>query len=340
MSDLKAMLAALSTGRALAPAEAEAAFAALMDGVADDAQIGAFLMALKMRGEAIDEIVAGARALRARAQPVDAPPDVIDTCGTGGDGANTYNISTAAALIAAGAGAKVAKHGNRAVSSKSGSSQVLAALGVNIEAGAEVAARCIREAGVGFLYAPSHHAAMRHVASARRSLGMRSVFNLLGPLSNPAGATRQLVGVYDAALAEPMAKALNRLGATRAWVVHGEDGLDELTTTAPTHVVSLKDGALTRFTITPETTGLPVARLADLAGGGPERNAAAILSLLEGAEGPFRDIAVLNAGAALVVAGHAAELREGVALAAAAIDSGRARTTLSALVAVSNEPAP
>lgn len=340
MNDLKSLLGQLAAGRTLSSSEADTAFAALMDGAADDAQIGAFLMALKMRGETIDEIVAGARALRARAQPVDAPNDVIDTCGTGGDGASTFNISTAAALVAAGAGARVAKHGNRAVSSKSGSSQVLAALGVDIEAGAEVAARCIREVGVGFLYAPAHHAAMRHVAAARRSLGMRSVFNLLGPLSNPAGASGQLLGVYAADLVEPMAKALNRLGTARAWVVHGEDGLDELTTTGLTHVVSLREGALSRFTVTPENVGLPRARLEDLAGGGPERNAAAILSLLEGAEGPFRDITVLNAGAALVVAGHAAELREGVALATAAIDSGRAQAALSALVALSNEPAP
>lgn len=340
MKDLKPALAALADGRAMTDAEAEAAFNVIMDGRAEDAQIGAFLMALKMRGESVDEIIAGAEALRARTLKVVAPADAVDTCGTGGDGAATFNISTAAALAAAGAGVLIAKHGNRAVSSKSGSSQVLAALGVNIEASPDTVAECIREAGVGFLYAPLHHAAMAHVANARKALGMRTVFNLLGPLSNPAGTRRQVVGVFDRALVEPMAHALKALGAKKAWVVHGEDGLDELTTTAPSFVAALEHGEVTTFAVTPEDAGLARAGVDELRGGGPEENAAAITALLDGARGAFRDIVVLNAAAALIVADRAETLAEGAHKAAAAIDDGRARRALERLVAVSNGPAP
>jgi anthranilate phosphoribosyltransferase len=264
---------------------------------------------------------------------------VVDTCGTGGDAAGTFNISTAAALVAAAAGAKVAKHGNRAVSSKSGSSEVLAALGVNIEAKPDTVARCIDVAGVGFLYAPAHHAAMRHVAGARKALGLRTIFNMIGPLANPAGARRQLLGVYDPALLRPMAAALKELGAVRALVVHGSDGLDEITTTGPTRVAALADGEITELKITPEAVNIERADLADLKGGGPEDNAAAIRALLEGAPGPYRDIVVVNAGAALQVAELADTWEDGVAAAQAAIDDGRARETLRLLVETSNAAA-
>lgn len=338
MSALRPILAALAEGRALSEAEALAAFSAIMDGEAEEAQIGGFLMALRLRGETIAEITAGARALRARALTVAAPPEAIDTCGTGGDGAGTFNISTAAALVAAGAGAVVAKHGNRAVSSKSGSAEVLAALGVNVEATPQVVARCLKEAGVGFLFAPSHHAAMRRVAAARRALGLRTIFNMIGPLANPAGARRQLLGVYDRGLVRPMAEALLALGAERAWVVHGSDGLDELTTTGPSHAAILADGVIEERTITPEEAGLARARPEALRGGDPSANAAAITALLAGAPGAFRDIVVLNAAAALVAAGRAGELAQGAALARQAIDSGAAKQALAVLVAVSNEP--
>jgi anthranilate phosphoribosyltransferase len=333
---LKPVLAALAEGRPLTSEEAETAFRALMSGEALDAEVGAFLMGLRVRGESMTEIAAGATVMRERATPVVTEHDVVDTCGTGGDAAGTFNISTAAALVAAAAGAKVAKHGNRAVSSKSGSSEVLAALGVNIEASPEVVARCIDVAGVGFLYAPAHHAAMRHVAGARKALGLRTIFNMIGPLANPAGARRQLLGVYDPALLRPMAAALKELGAVRALVVHGSDGLDEITSTGPTRVAALAEGEIAELKITPEAVGIERASLHDLKGGGPEENAAAIRDLLEGAPGPYRDIVVLNAGAALQVAELADTWEDGVAAAQAAIDDGRAAETLRLLVVTSN----
>ena len=336
MTQLQPTLAALAEGRALTGVEAETAFNLLMDGAASDAEIAAFLMALRVRRESIDEIAAGARVLRARATPVTTSHDVIDTCGTGGDGASTHNISTAAAIVAAAAGARVAKHGNRAVSSKSGSSQVLAELGVNIEASPDVVARCIDVVGVGFLYAPAHHSAMRHVAGARKALGLRTVFNMIGPLSNPAGAKRQLLGVYDKALLVPMAEALRALGATSAWIVHGRDGLDELTTTEVSDVAALRDGQITMMEVTPESVGLTRAPLSDLAGGEPAENAAMIRAILHGERNAVRDIVVLNAAAALVVANLAEDLHAGIERAATAIDDGHANATLERLVAVSN----
>ncbi len=338
-ASLRSALARLADGETLSAAEAEAAFSALMDGDAEDAQIGAFLMGLRVRGESVEEIIAGARAMRARASGIEAAEDIVDTCGTGGDGAHTFNISTAAAIVAAGAGAKVAKHGNRAVSSKSGSSDVLAALGVNIECGPDIAARCVAGAGIGFLFAPAHHSAMRHVAGARRALGLRTIFNLLGPLSNPAGARRQLVGVYDRALIRPMAEALKGLGAQKAWVVHGRDGLDEITTTDSTDIAALEDGAVREFALSPDECGLQRARPEDLAGGDAQANADAITALLNGAPGAFRDIVVLNAAAALVVADLAEDVQAGAARAAASIDGGAAREALSQLVAISNSTA-
>ena len=336
MSAMKPALAALAAGRAPDAEAIISAFDALMDGAADPVEIGGFLIGLSAVGETPEALAAGARAMRARMTRVNAPDGAVDTCGTGGDAKGTWNISTAAALVAAGAGAVVAKHGNRAASSKSGSAEALAALGVNLEAGPDQVERCMREAGVGFLFAPAHHSAVRHVVPARKTLGLRTIFNLLGPLSNPAGARRQLLGVFDARWLEPMAEALRALGAERAWIVHGDDGLDELTTTGMSQVCALKDGAITRFTVTPEDAGLARAQLEDLRGGEPQENAQAITKLLSGETGPYRDIVLLNAAAALVIADKAGDLKDGVALAAQAIDDGRAAAALKRLCDISN----
>ncbi|MFQ5562905.1 MAG: anthranilate phosphoribosyltransferase [Parvularculaceae bacterium] len=324
------------SGDPLTRAEMRAAITLLLEGAASPVETAGFLIALRARGETVEEIAAAAEAMREKALKVDAPEDAVDTCGTGGDGAGTFNISTASALIAAGAGARVAKHGNKAATSKSGSSEVLAALGVKLDIPPAQITACIREANVGFMFAALHHGAVANVAPVRRELGVRTLFNLLGPLSNPAGARRQVVGVFAEDLAAPMAEALKRLGAESAWVVHGSDGLDELTTTGPSFVAKVWDGAVRTFSVTPEDAGLPRAQPEDLKGGGPEQNAAAIRRLLDGEAGPFRDIAVLNAAAALIVAGKAADLKEGAALAAAAIDDGRAKAALDKLVERSN----
>ena len=331
MADFKTLLGRIAGGETLTENQARAAFDVMMSGGATAAQTGAFLMGLRVRGETAEEIAGAARAMREKALKIAAPPGAIDTCGTGGDGKGTYNVSTAAALVVAGCGVPVAKHGNRAMSSRSGSADVLRALGVNVEAGAAAAAASLERAGFGFLMAPQHHAAMRHVAGARVELGTRTIFNLLGPLSNPAGAARQLVGVFDARWLEPLAEVLGKLGAERVWVVHGRDGMDELTTTGPSAVAELKDGAVSRFEVAPEDAGLPRADAAALAGGDPERNAAAIRALLDGERGAFRDIVLLNAGAALIVAGKAPGLKAGAARAAAAIDDGSARRVLERL---------
>ena len=292
---------------------------------------------MRLRGETIGEITACARALRREAVVLDHPYDVIDVCGTGGDGAHSLNISTAVAFVAAGGGLKVAKHGARAVSSKSGSSDVLTALGVNIAAGPKQQRRALDEAGVCFLFAPAHHGAMRHVMPIREELGFRTIFNILGPLANPAGAKRQVLGVFDGRWVEPLARVLGALGSTRAWVVHG-DGLDELTTTGASQVAEWREGAVRLFNVTPEAVGLPRATLADLRGGEPAQNAAAMRTLLDGETGSYRDIVLLNAAAAFLVAERAETLREGVALAAAAIDSGAAAGALAGLVTASNAP--
>ena len=339
MSAFRPFLAALAAGRPLPAADMRAAIDLLLDGAASDIEIAAFLMGLRARGETPAEIAAAAEAMRARAIRVDAPEDAVDTCGTGGDGANTYNISTAAALIAAGAGARVAKHGNKAASSRSGSSDVLERLGVNLGAPPAATSRAIREAGVGFMFAAYHHGAVKAVAPVRQALGVRTLFNFLGPLSNPAGARRQVMGVFDERFLTPLAEALRELRAHRAWVVHGRDGLDELTTTGPSYVAELKDGDIRRFEIAPEEAGLPRARPEDLKGGDPAENADALKRLLEGETGAYRDIAVLNAAAALVVADRAADLREGARLAEKAIDEGKALASLESLVRISNESA-
>ncbi len=336
MADIKSFIAKVAGGASLTQDEAYEVFAAMMDGDVTPAQIGAFLMALRVRGETVDEITGGARVMRERALRVAAPDGAIDTCGTGGDGSGSYNISTAVALVVASLGVPVAKHGNRALSSKSGSAEVLQALGVNIDLEAAVIERCLADAGITFMMAPRHHTATRHVAPVRVELGTRTIFNLLGPLSNPAGAPHQLLGVFDGRWVRPMAEVLRNLGATRVWVVHGEDGLDEITTTGATRVAELKDGVIREFTVTPEDAGLNRAAVADLKGGDPAHNAAALRALLDGKKGAYRDIVLLNAAAALIVAGKAEDLRQGVTLAAEALDSGAAKATLDRLVKVSN----
>jgi anthranilate phosphoribosyltransferase len=338
--DLKPFLAKAAAGERLSADEAEAAFAVIMAGQATGAQIGGFLMALRVRGETVEEIEGAVRVMRAKALRVAAPENAIDIVGTGGDARGTLNISTAAALVVAGAGVPVAKHGNRALSSKCGSADVLAALGLNLDADMRLIERSIAEARFGFLMAPRHHAAMRHVAGARIELGVRTIFNLLGPLSNPAGVRRQFSGAFSSAWIEPMARVLGNLGTERAWVVHGSDGLDELTTTGPSEVAELSGGVVHRFTVAPADAGLAQSRIEDLRGGDAATNAAAMRALLEGARSPFRDAVLLNAAAGLIVAGHCGTLRDGVAAAAEAIDSGSARSVLDRAVAMSTSTLP
>lgn len=336
MSDFKTLLAHVATGAPLNLAQARQAFEIMMSGDATPAQIGGFLMALRVRGETVDEITAAASVMREKVLRVDAPMDAIDTCGTGGDASGTFNISTAAAFVVAACGVPVAKHGNRALSSKTGSAEVLMALGVNIETSPELVSECVRKAGLGFMMAPRHHGAMKHVGPTRVELGVRTIFNLLGPLSNPAGTKRQLIGVFAKQWVEPLARVLGNLGAERAWVVHGSDGLDELTTTGPSYVAALENGQVRSFDIHPADAGLELAQPVDLLGGDSEANANAIRDLLAGHKGAYRDIVLLNAAAALIVAGKAADLKAGAALGADAIDSGKAALVLERLIAISN----
>lgn len=340
MTDLKTLLTIVANGQALSPDQAELAFDIIMSGNATPAQMGGFLMALRVRGETVDEIIGAARAMRAKMLTIEAPPGAVDTCGTGGDGRGTYNISTAAAIVVAACGVPVAKHGNRALSSKSGAADVLAALGVNVEADLALVQRELWEIGLCFLMAPRHHSAMRHVGPTRVELGTRTIFNLLGPLSNPARIKRQVIGVFSPHWVEPIAHVLNGLGHERAWVVHGADGLDELSTTGPSLVAELKEGSVSTFEINPEDAGLPRARLDDLKGGNAEHNAAALRAVLDGEAGPHRDIVLYSAAAVLVVAGKARDLKDGVAIAAGAVDGGGARETLARLVTLSSTPAP
>jgi anthranilate phosphoribosyltransferase len=336
MDSFKPYLAKVATGAPLSRDEARAAFETLLSGEVTPAQAGGFLMALRVRGEAPDEIVGAVQAMRGRMLAVHAPPGTVDIVGTGGDGAGSYNISTLAAIIVAACGVRVAKHGNRAASSKSGAADVLSSLGVRIGLDTPQLEICLAEAGLCFMFAQTHHASMRHVAPVRVELGTRTLFNLLGPLANPAGVTRQLLGVPSGAWMVPLTEALRDLGSERVWTVHGSDGLDEITTTGPSAVVALENGAIRHFTITPEEVGLPRARPEDLKGGDPGYNAAALRAVLDGARNPYRDIAVINAGASLVVAGAAPGLGDGVEQAAAALDSGAAKGALQRLVDVSN----
>jgi anthranilate phosphoribosyltransferase len=337
LADLRPALRKVAAGESLSETEAAHAFETIMSGGATEAQIAALLMGMRVRGETVDEIAGAARVMRAKALKVRAPAGAIDTCGTGGDAKGTHNISTCAAFVVAGAGVPVAKHGNRSISSRSGSADVLAALGVNIECGPETIARCIERCGLGFMFAPAHHAAMRHVAKVRSELGTRTIFNLLGPLANPADADYQIVGVFAEQWVEPIARVLGKLGAKRAWVVHGSDGLDELTTTGISHVAVLDAGEVSTFKVSPKNAGLPEAKPEDLTGGDATENAAHIRALLGGNRGPFRDIVLLNAGAALLLAGKAKSLRDGVTLAAESIDSGKALAALEALIKHSHD---
>ena len=335
--DLKPVLAKVADGNSLSADEAEGAFDIIMSGGATEAQIGAFLMALRVRGETVDEITGAVRTMRAKALAVKAPADAIDVVGTGGDGSGTYNISTAAAIVVAASGVPVAKHGNKALSSKSGAADVLTALGVNIDADMALVEKAIAEAGIGFLMAPRHHSAMKYVGPPRVQMGVRTIFNILGPLSNPAGVKRQFTGVFSRDWIEPMANVLNNLGCEAAWVVHGADGLDELTTTGPTYVAELKDGKVSTFEVNPEDAGLAKAKPEDLKGGDAAHNANALIAVIDGAPGAYRDVVVYNAAGSLIVAGKAKDLAEGAALAAAAIDDGRARGVLDKLIAITNE---
>ncbi|MEZ5877497.1 MAG: anthranilate phosphoribosyltransferase [Tepidamorphaceae bacterium] len=336
MTTMKDMIAKVATGESLSIKDARKAFDIMMTGEATPSQIGGFLMALRVRGETVDEITGAAETMRSKMLRVEAPDDAMDVVGTGGDGSGTYNISTATAFVVAATGVPVAKHGNRALSSKSGAADVLAALGINIELGPDKIAEAIREAGLGFMFAPMHHAAMKHVGPTRVELGTRTIFNLLGPLSNPASVKRALVGVFSRDWVEPVAHVLKQLGMERAWVVHGSDGLDEITTTGPTYVASLEDGKVTAFEIDPQAVDISLADPAYLKGAGAEHNATALRGVLNGDRGPYRDIVLMNAGAALLIAGKAKDLQAGVNLAAEAIDCGAALERLAKLVEVTN----
>ena len=335
--------------RDLSRIEAAAAMDAIMSGAATNAQIAAFLTALRMKGETVEELIGFAQVMRQKVVRIRTRGDevaaltgtdremLIDTCGTGGDATGTFNVSTATAFVVAGAGLRVAKHGNRSVSSLCGSADVVEALGINLELPPPRVSRCLDEVGLGFLYAPLLHTAMKHVMPARREMGIRTVFNMLGPLTNPAGANAQIIGVYAAALTEPLARVLAELGTVRAFVVHGADNLDEISNTGESQLSEVRDGTVRTFTVRPEDFGMPRAAIADLRGGDREQNAQIIRALLEGEPGPRRDIVLMNAAAALVAGGRARDLKDGVGLAAQSIDSGAARDKLQALVALSQQ---
>jgi len=338
MMSLKPILARLAAGETMTEREAEDAFGILMEGEATPAQIAGMLMAMRVRGETVAEMTGAVRAMRARMTAIDAPPNAIDLVGTGGDNVGTLNISTAAAFVAAGCGVPVAKHGNRALSSKSGASDVLGALGINLDLPIPALADVLRNVGMVFLAAPRHHAALRHAAGPRVELGTRTIFNLLGPLTSPARVKRQMTGAFAPQWLRPMAETLARTGTEHAWLVHGQ-GLDELTLAGPSNVVEVKDGQIREFTITPEDAGLPGAPVEALLGGTPAENAGALVALLQGVHGPYRDCVVLNAAAALVVAGETTDLRIAAQRAARAIDDGAAFAVLERLRAATNPAA-
>jgi anthranilate phosphoribosyltransferase len=337
MVEPKTLIGQVATGAELTRDQAAAAFDSMMSGEMTPSQMGGLLMALRVRGETVEEITGAVAAMRAKMLRVKAPPDAIDVVGTGGDASGSYNISTCAAFIVAGAGVPVAKHGNRALSSRSGAADVLGALGVKIDLAPEAIAGCIEQAGIGFMFAPAHHPAMKNVAATRVELGTRTIFNLLGPLSNPADVRRQMVGVFSRQWVEPLAQVLKNLGSDRAYVVHGSDGLDEITTSGPTTVAALENGTVRTFELSPEDVGLARVKPETLRGGDAQTNADALRAVLKGKAGPFRDVALLNAAAALVVAGKAKDLAAGVELGRKSIDSGAAEARLERLVAVSNE---
>ena len=332
MSDDLRPLIGLAADRPLTRAEAERAFEALFDGAATPSQMGGFLLALRTRGETVDEIAAAARVMVSKCNAVRAPEGAMDIVGTGGDGKGTLNISTATAFVVAGAGVPVAKHGNRNLSSKSGAADALTQLGINVMIGAEAVERALQSCGIAFMMAPMHHPAIRHVMPTRAELGTRTVFNLLGPLTNPAGVKYQLTGAFARAWIRPMAETLAALGSRSAWLVHGADGTDELSIAGPTWVAALENGAVREFEVHPEEAGLPVHPFEAVLGGTPEENAAALRALLDGRAGAYRDAVLMNAAAALVVAGRAADLKEGAAMARESIDSGAAKAKVAALV--------
>lgn len=336
MQTFKDFIAKAGDGNALSFDEARQAFEIILSGSATPSQLGGFLMALRVRGETVGEVTGAVATMRAKMLPVEAPADAIDIVGTGGDNSGSYNISTCTALVVAGCGVSVAKHGNRSLSSRSGSAEALAELGINIDIGPDRISDCIARAGIGFMFAPLHHSAMKHVGPTRVELGTRTIFNLLGPLSSPAGVKRQMTGVFDRKWVEPVAQALKELGSEKVWIVHGSDGMDEITTTGPTCVCELDGGALRTFEITPEDAGLPVARPEDLKGGSPAENAKALCGVLAGDQNAYRDVVLFNAAASLIVAGKVDTLKDGVAMAAHSIDSGSASDTLEQLVAASN----
>ncbi|MDT0452155.1 anthranilate phosphoribosyltransferase [Streptomyces hesseae] len=334
--EFKDLVRKVATGATLTRDESARAFDLMMAGRATPSQMGGLLMAMRMRGETVEEITGGVIAMRARMRGVQAPPGAMDLLGTGGDSSGSYNISTCAALIVAGAGVPVAKQGNRALSSRSGAADVLRALGVRIDLRPEDVARCIAGAGIGFMFAPDHHPATGHVHPTRVELGTRTVFNLMGPLTNPAGVRRQMVGVFAEEWVEPLARVLGELGSERAFVVHGSDGLDEITTTGPTTIASLENGTVRVFRVSPEDVGLPRATPESLKGGDARANAEALRGVLTGEKGPYRDIAAFNAAAALVVGGRAKDLKDGMELATESIDGGEAHRRLERLIAESN----
>jgi anthranilate phosphoribosyltransferase len=336
MDNLRAIIGKVATGATLSRDESSAAFDSMMSGEATPSQMGGLLMALRVRGETVDEITGAVSAMRSKMLTVTAPAGAVDVVGTGGDGSGSVNVSTCASFIVAGAGVPVAKHGNRALSSKSGAADVLAALGIKIDITPEQVGRCIQQTGIGFMFAPTHHPAMKNVGPTRVELATRTIFNLLGPLSNPAGVTRQMVGVFSRQWVEPLAQVLKNLGSESAWVVHGSDGLDEITLTGQTFVAALENGNIRTFEVTPEEAGLACVHGDALKGGDAQANAVALQSVLDGKPSAFRDVALLNAAAALIVAGKAEDLKEGIALGRKSLDSGAALQKLKHLVTVSN----
>jgi anthranilate phosphoribosyltransferase len=336
MDAFKPLIAKVAAGLPLSASEAEVAFSQILSGESTPAQTAGFLMALRVRGETVDEVTGAVKAMRGKMLAVPHVAGAIDVVGTGGDASGSWNVSTLAGLIVAACGVPVAKHGNRAASSKSGTADVLQALGVKIGLTPAEVSACVAKAGFAFMLAPAHHPAMRHVGPVRTELGTRTIFNLLGPLSNPAGVSRILLGVFAPSWQQPIAETLRDLGTEAAWVVHGSDGLDEITTTGPTHVVELKGGEIRSFEINPEDAGLPLSEPEALKGGEPGQNAAALTAVVDGAKNAYRDIAIFNAAAALLVAGKAVDLKDGARQAAAALDSGKVKAVLAAVVAASN----
>lgn len=338
--DFKQLLGKIASRETLSVDEAQAAFDIMMSGDATPSQMGGFLLGLRLRGETVDEIIGGVKTMRARMTAIKAPPGAMDIVGTGGDGTGTLNISTATAFVVAGTGVPVAKHGNRAASSLTGAADVLSTLGVNLDADIRLVQMALDEAGICFMMAQRHHGAMRNVGPTRVELGTRTIFNLLGPMSNPASVKRQLIGVFSRDWLRPMAETLKALGSERVWVVHGSDGTDELTTTGPSYVVELKNGEISEFEIAPEDAGIDACRLEDLKGGEPEENAAALRAVLDGETGPYRDIVLYNTAAALLLAERARDMADGIEQAADAIDTGAAAKKLQSLVEITNREPP